>query len=181
MNQTTLITTINLGQKSNDECYQARLEHSFQERLSKVLSGLNAARNVISATMAHLIPSNEGLRFVFSHDFFDLLVGQMEATLEGQDINVRIRMNKLPKGQFKSWLDSLADDYIHRPVNDDLEAMSFYEMTRCYKKVFKTLQRESKDEYKFSDTNPGHEFSHLTKSKDATVPRIALPKGKMCP
>ncbi len=58
--------------------------------------------------------------------------------------------------------------------------MSLNKITRCYKKVFKTLQKESKDKYKFSDTNPRHEFSHLTKSKYATVPRIALPKGKMC-
>ncbi len=89
--------------------------------LSRVLSGLNAAmiRIIISATMAHLIPSSGGSCFVFSHDFSDLLVGQMEATLEGQDINVRIRTNKLPHGQIKSWLDSLADDYIHCPVNDE--------------------------------------------------------------
>jgi hypothetical protein len=138
-------------------------------------------RNVISATMAHLIPSNEGPRFVFSHDFSDLLVGQMEATLEGQDINVGIRTNKLSKGQFKSWLDSLVDYYIHHPVNDEFEAMSFYEMTRCYKKVFITLQRESEGKYIFSNTHPGHEFSHLTTSKHATVPRIASPKQKMCP
>jgi hypothetical protein len=38
--------------------------------------------------MAHLIPSNEGLRFIFLHKFPDLLVGQMEATLQGQEINV---------------------------------------------------------------------------------------------
>jgi hypothetical protein len=54
-------------------------------------------------------------------------------------------------------------------------------MTRCYKEVFKTLQRESKDKYKFSNTHPGHEFSHLTKSKHATLQRTALLKGKMCP
>ncbi len=126
-----------MGQTSNDECNQARLEPCFQEGLSRVLSGLNAAmpRNVISATMAHLIPSNGGLHFVFSHDFSDLLVGQMEATLEGQDINVHIRMNKLPDGQFKSWLDSLADDYIHHLVNDEFEVMSFYKMARCYIKI----------------------------------------------
>jgi hypothetical protein len=59
--------------------------------------------------------------------------------------------------------------------------MSFYELTRCYKNVFKTLQRESKDKYKSSNAHPGHIFSHLTKSKHATVPRIALPIGKMCP
>ena len=65
---------------------------SFGEGLSRVLSGLNAAttRNVISATMAHLIPCNDGSRFVYSHTFSDLLVGRMEATLENQDINVRI-------------------------------------------------------------------------------------------
>jgi hypothetical protein len=44
--------------------------------------GLNAAttRNGISSTMAHLISCNNGSRFVFSHEFLDLLVGQMEAT-----------------------------------------------------------------------------------------------------
>jgi hypothetical protein len=70
---------------------------SFGEGLSRILSGLHAAttRNVISATMAHLIPCNGGSRFVFSHEFSDLLVGQMEVTLEGQDINVHIRLNKV--------------------------------------------------------------------------------------
>ncbi len=91
-----------MGQTTNDECDQARLEPSFHEGLSRVLSGLNAAmtQNVISATMAHLIPLNGRSRFVFSHDCSDLLVGQMEATLEGKDMNVRIRTNKLPNGQF---------------------------------------------------------------------------------
>ncbi len=65
---------------------QERKEPRFVEGLSRVLSGLNAAttRNVISATMAYLIPCNNGLRFVYSHEFSDLLVGQMEASLEGQ-------------------------------------------------------------------------------------------------
>jgi hypothetical protein len=35
----------------------------------------------------------------FSREFSDLLVGQMEATLEGQDINVRIRTRKVPGGE----------------------------------------------------------------------------------
>jgi hypothetical protein len=64
---------------------QARKEPSFGEGLSRCLSGLNAAtaRNVISATMVHLIPCNNGSQLLYSHDFSDLLVGQMEATLEG--------------------------------------------------------------------------------------------------
>ncbi len=69
---------------------QERKEPSFGEGLSRVLSGLNAAttRNVISATMAHLIPCNGGSRFLYAHEFSDILVSQMEATLEGQDITV---------------------------------------------------------------------------------------------
>ncbi len=46
-------------------------EPSFGEGLSRVLSGLNMAttRNVISATIAHLIPCNDGSRFIFLHTF----------------------------------------------------------------------------------------------------------------
>jgi hypothetical protein len=60
----------------------------------------------------------------------------MEASLEGQDVNVRIRTSKLTDGQIKSLPDSLADDYIHCPEYQDFEHMFFYEMPRCYKKVF---------------------------------------------
>jgi hypothetical protein len=178
-----LLNDQGLRDTSKERCNQDRLETSFWEGLCRVLSGLNAAttRNVISATMAHLIPSNGGLCFVFSHDFSDLLVSQMEATLEGQDINVCIRSNKLPDGQFKSWADSLADDYIHCPLDEKFEMMSFYEMMQQYKKVFKSLQREGEDRYKFCETHPGYEFSYLMKLKHPTIPRIALPKEKLCP
>jgi hypothetical protein len=115
---------------------------------------------------------NGGSRFVFSYDFSDLLVGQIEATFEGQDVNVRIRTSKLTNGQIKSWPNSLADDYIHCPEHQDFDHMSFYEMTRCYKKVFKPLQRESKEACKFSETHPGHEFSQLIRSKHRPVPEL---------
>jgi hypothetical protein len=83
---------------------QAMLEPSFCEGLCRVLSGLNAAttRNVISATIAHLIPLYGGSCFVFSQGFSDLLVGQFEAILDGQDVNVRIRTSKHNDGQTKS-------------------------------------------------------------------------------
>jgi hypothetical protein len=105
----------------------------------------------------------------------------MEATLEGQDVNVPIRTGKLTNGEIKSWPDSLADDYIHCPQHQDFEHMSFYEMTRCYKKVFKPLQRGSKEGYKLSETHPGHEFSHLIKLRHKTVPKISLPAETVCP
>ncbi len=78
------ISNCNSEDTSTNAIPQAQIEPSFGEGLSRLLSGLNAAttRNVISATMAHLIPCNNGLRFLYSHDFSDLLVGQMEATLE---------------------------------------------------------------------------------------------------
>ena len=48
--------------QSTDAMNQARKEPGFGEGLSRVQSGLNAAttRYVISATMAHLIPCNNG-------------------------------------------------------------------------------------------------------------------------
>ncbi len=71
--------------------------------------------------MAHIISCNNRSRFVFSHEFSDLLVGQMEATLKGQDIHVRIRASKVPAGELKCWPDSLADDYIHNPRQEEFE------------------------------------------------------------
>ncbi len=59
----------------------------------------------------------------------------MEATLEGQDINVRMRSNKL-QNKIITWPDSLADDYIHQPIDYELDRICFYEITRCYKKGF---------------------------------------------
>jgi hypothetical protein len=113
----------------------AQTEPSFGEGMSRLLSGLNAAttRNVISATMAHLIPCNIGSRFVFSYDFSDLLVGQMEATLEGEITNVRIGSNKL-NNETLTWPESLADDYLHRPSEDEFKNNCFYDLTRRYKK-----------------------------------------------
>ncbi len=92
MKKISSASNCNSDDTSTNAIAQARIEPSFREGLSRLLLGLNAAtiRNVISATMAHLIPCNNGSRFVYSHDFSDLLVGQMEATLEGKFTNVRI-------------------------------------------------------------------------------------------
>ncbi len=67
--------------------------------------------------------------FVFSHEFSDLLVGQRGATIEGQNINVRIRTSKVPGGETKCWPDSHADDYIHRPLQKEFEDICFHDMT----------------------------------------------------
>ena len=74
----------------------------------------------------------------FSHEFSNLLVGQMEATLEGQEFNVRIRTSKVPSGALHCWPNSLADDFIHRPIQTELEDIWFYDMTSQYKKVYKS-------------------------------------------
>ncbi len=163
-------------------CDQTTPEPSFGEGLSRVLSGLNAAttRHVISSTMAHLISCNNGSRFVFSHDFSELLVWQMEATLEGQDTNVRIRTSKVPSGEFKCWPDSLADDYTHRPLQQEFEDICYYDMTSRYKKIYKSFRPKSSEAFEFQESHPGFKFSHLSKLKHSTIPRIALPPNKLC-
>jgi hypothetical protein len=73
-----------LDENQTNGCDQTTSEPSFGVGLSRVLSVLNAetTRNVISSTMTHLISCNNGSWFVFSHKFSDLLVEQMEGTLE---------------------------------------------------------------------------------------------------
>jgi hypothetical protein len=147
-----------LDEYQTNGCDQTTFEPSFREGLKRVLLGLNAAttRNFIISTMAHLISCNNGSRFVFLHKFSDLLVGQTEATLEGQDINVRIMTSKLPGGELKCWPDSLADDYIHRPLQTEFEDICFYDMASQYKKIYKSYKPKSIQMYQFSESHPGY-------------------------
>ena len=66
------------GTRTND-----KVQDGFVEGLCRTLSGMNAAtsRNATSATLQHLLVSNGGSQFNFSHGFGNLLVGQLEATL----------------------------------------------------------------------------------------------------
>ena len=124
------------GTKTNDE-----VPDGFVEGICRTLSGMNAAtlRNVISATLQHLLVSNGGSQFNFSHGFGNLLVGQLEATLEGWAIDVRVRM-RIYKGEKKVWQDSASDDYIHRPDSKEFWKMCGYEMTMLFRKTPKTFK-----------------------------------------
>ena len=162
---------------------ESTTEPSFGEGLSRVLSGLNAAttRYVVSSTLAHLIISNNGSRFHCSHPMSNLLVTQMEASLEGQNTMVRIRTSKIPGAGVNCWQDCLADDYIHRPIITEFEDICFYQMTSLYKKEYKKPKTNSLDTYEFNESHPGHAFSRLLKLKITTIPRISLPPDKLCP
>ena len=61
-----------------------------------MLSGMNAttSRYIVTSTMAYLLIRQGGTCFQFSHGFTDLLVGQLEAALEGKPVNFRLRTNR---------------------------------------------------------------------------------------
>ncbi len=66
----------------------------------------------------------------------------MEASLEGQETNVRIQANKSKDGIIKTWPDSLADDYIHWPIDENFEQMCSYAMSKRYKKYFRPTKHQ---------------------------------------
>ncbi len=47
-------------------------------------------------------------------------------------------------------------------------------------KNYKSHRPKSVDTYEFSENHPGFKFSHLSKIKHSTIPRIALPPNKLC-
>ncbi len=112
-------------------------ENAFVEGLCRMLGGMNAAtsRYVVSATMGHLLICQKGTRFMFSHDFSDLLIGQLEAAVEGLPVDFRIRVNR-HKNRRIAWRDVLAHDYIHRPIESMFENMCAYEMSMKYQKKY---------------------------------------------
>ena len=78
-----------------------------------MLGGMYAAtsRYVVSSTMAHLLICQSGTRFKFSHQFSDLLVTQLEAILEGQPVDFRLRVNA-KDGQPYAWKDIISYAYL---------------------------------------------------------------------
>ena len=59
-------------------------------------------------------------------------MGQLEACLEGKPVDFRRRVNKHKKERHV-WRDSLANDYIHVPLDENLEVMYAFQMAMCYK------------------------------------------------
>ena len=102
-----------------------------------MLSAMNAAttKNVVSATMAHLLLCNGGTRVMFSHGFGSLLVRQLEATLEERPVDMRIRVNTF-KGEQKYWPDNSSHDYIHRPSAPRFKRLCAYKMVMHFKKTY---------------------------------------------
>lgn len=180
-------------------------DDSFIAGLCIMLGGLNAAtsRYVVSSTMAHLLICQGGTRFKFSHGMSNLLVSQLEACLEGNPVDVRLRVNVHKKERIV-WRDCLADDYIHRPTDAMFESMCSYEMVMRYKKKYMSFKQmnnldipeQEDDSYDYSPvfqaqfkqnsakafkaSHPGFMFSHLEELRHFVIPKISLPKDRLC-
>ena len=111
------------------KCKLDEIQQGFVEGLCRMLSAMYAAqtRNVVSTTMGHLLVCNGGTRFMFSHGFGSLLVGQLEETLEDRPVDVQIRVNTF-KGETVCWQDNSSHDYIYRPTHPRFEKICAYEM-----------------------------------------------------
>lgn len=115
----------------------------FGEGLSMLLSAMcaNLSKAICSSTMAHLlIVNNDGQRFEFSHEFSNILVGQMVDVLEGRGGRFRVRTNySKAQGTIVRWGDSSVDDYIYR--HDNLDGISLYQFNAEYRKVCKSFKQ----------------------------------------
>ena len=88
---------------------------------------VHLSQDVVSAPMAHLLLSQRGSRFNFSHDFQDLLLGQMLNKLNGEEPGdfVLRRKNRSESGDVVMWPYYSVNDYLYRP--NFMEDMCFYE------------------------------------------------------
>jgi len=89
--------------------------------------------------MAHLLISQGGERFTYSHEFSHILLQNMEIVLKEKD-----GMNSacggigmtIQRKQLRGLIDSSAYDYIHRP-----EELNNYEYTMWYKKEYTSFKQ----------------------------------------
>ena len=108
-------------------------ESDFPEGLSRMLSGMcaNLSKAVCSSPIAHLIMSNNGSRFEYSHTFNDLLVGQAIVVLNDKEDLCCIRANYSQAKKSKVfWLDYMVADYLYRP--EILDKICMYEYASKY-------------------------------------------------
>ncbi len=135
-----------LAQSNESDCPNNEEDDCFREGLVRFLIGvsIHMSQDVVSATMAHLLTCQHGSRFTFSHDFHDMLVGQMLNTLEGKDPGdfVLRRWNRGPNGEVLMWPDYSVNDYIYRP--DCLDDVCFYQCSECFERIALLFHRMRK-------------------------------------
>ena len=71
-------------------------DNAFVDRLCTMLCGMNGAtaRDIVSPAIARLLTKLDRTLFQYSYNFMNLLIGQLEVTLDGQPIDARMRTNK---------------------------------------------------------------------------------------
>ena len=150
--------------------------------LSMLLSGINAAssKTVTRVPMAASFIMKGGDRFIFSHNFAELLLGQMEAMLSGDDVSFICRKCKDKNNKKTQWADVSSNDYIHRP--EKLQAVCFAEQTIKYSKAYKLEKQsnegdaksDSSDDNEFElmvgEDHPGHGHAYMRKNGHCKIP-----------
>lgn len=161
-------------------------------------------------TMANLIVSLDGTRFQFSHSLRNLLVSQLEATLEGLPVHVRIRTTKVDEKHTCGLTRSARITFI---ISHMLNQSALTKWWRLTKKLFNqnglskhfwvprnvmniiptedddlsTLsvhlnaeQASSDMKLDFLRSHPDHHFTTLSKLQNWAVPRMYYDGGRMC-
>ena len=166
-------------------------KESFREGLCRFLLGMSIhlSQDVVSATMAHLLLSQEGTRFSFSHTFKDLLLGQMLNRLSGKnpgDFVLRRRMKNETDADM--WPDFSVNDYLFR--HDCLRHISFYEFTSRFEKAILSSERMMKldergfpkihkNELALKEGHPGRRYCVVRKCSQERIPKISMPHGML--
>jgi len=171
------------------------------EGLGRVMTGINAllSSNIVGCTMGHLMMSQNGERFTYSHTFAHLLVSQLEDALENKDTQFIFRSNidREGDGSKIQWPDSSANDYIFRPIYDEeIKNCCFYQYTMMYEKHFKSFaemrneannhyqsninDQESTKRFLFMEEHPGSKYAYMVKRKHNVIPIISMKVGKIC-
>ena len=92
------------------------------------------------------------------HNFAELLLGQMEAVLNGDAVSFICRKCTDKNKKKTQWPDISANDYIHRP--EELEELCFAAQTPMYSKAYKLERKLTKDNDK-SDSPDNDELEFV--------------------
>ena len=188
-----VIRSINRREEMDRANDASASEPDFVVGLKLMLSALNAAasRCTVSAPMAANLGHQKGSRFVHSHGFQPLLLGQMEDELEGRpsrEGKFTVRRCQSKTGSAVCWPDKASNDYIYR--NEELLSdMCLYQLTMQYEKSYAKKELKSGEEgeqqwssrklrfaSRMEEKHPGHDFAFLKQRRHYVIPIVHLRK-----
>ena len=173
--------------QESQESQEPHLQKNYAEGFKRILAAMYAhmSNDVVAATMGHLLLSQNGSRFTFSHIFSLLPTAHLIAWFNDEPLHFKLKT--LRKKQSDDYVDKryaeyFIDHYVYRPL--ELDGLSCYEFLMHFdiREGSKHQMKRADDlrdanMYRFQSEHPGYKIFVVARRKTIQIPQITSSKS----